>query len=215
MAVASAPSPAPATIGKRKRPQVWTSEIVRQAIIDSFKKLDPRTLYRNVIIFIVEIGALLTTAIYIRDVVNGEPFEVARFELQISLWLWFTVLFANFAEAIAEGRGKAQADALRRTRTTAMARRVLANGATEEVPASALRRGDVVVVETGELIPGDGDVLEGVAYVNEAAITGESAPVIKEPAPTSAARSPAALPSQATGCASASRPTRARPFWTA
>jgi len=157
---------------------VWTGDILRQAIADSFRKLDPRTLYRNVIIFIVEIGAALTSAIWVRDLVAGLP---SSFDLQIALWLWFTVLFANFAEAIAEGRGKAQADTLRRTRTQATARRALSGAETEIVASSALHRGDIVVVEAGELIPGDGDVIEGVAYVNEAAITGESAPVVKEP----------------------------------
>ncbi|MGE0227025.1 MAG: potassium-transporting ATPase subunit KdpB [Dehalococcoidia bacterium] len=181
MALAQAPAPAPLQVEKRRNASVWTAQIVRQAVVDSLKKLAPWTLYKNVIIFIVEVGALLTTLIYVRDVIDGESFDRARFELQISVWLWFTVLFANFAEAIAEGRGKAQADTLRRTRTQAMARRARAGGEIEEVAASQLRRGDIVVVAAGDLIPGDGDVIEGVAYVNEAAITGESAPVVKEP----------------------------------
>ncbi|MBX7111108.1 MAG: potassium-transporting ATPase subunit KdpB [Dehalococcoidia bacterium] len=180
MAVAQAPAPVPLRVEKRQTASVWTAQIVRQAVVDSFRKLAPWKLYKNVIIFIVEVGALLTTLICIRDVIDGKSFELARFELQISVWLWFTVLFANFAEAIAEGRGKAQADTLRRTRTQSTARRVRDDGI-EDVPASLLRRGDVVVVASGELIPGDGDVIEGVAYVNEAAITGESAPVVKEP----------------------------------
>lgn len=168
-------------VEKRQRPKVWTREIISRALKDSLRKLDPRSLYQNPIMFIVEIGALLTSVIYMRDVINGKPFELGRFELQVSIWLWFTVLFANFAEAIAEGRGKAQADTLRRTRTETVARRVKSDGTTEEIPGSHLRRHDVVVVESGQLIPGDGDVVEGVAYVNEAAITGESAPVLKEP----------------------------------
>src|ERR1700751_5049005 len=121
MVVASAPSPAPIRVEKRQRASVWSGAIVRQAIADSFGKLNPLTLYRNVIIFMVEIGAALTSGIFVRDVLTGRSFVLGRFELQISIWLWFTVLFANFAEAIAEGRGKAQADALRRTRAEAMA----------------------------------------------------------------------------------------------
>jgi potassium-transporting ATPase ATP-binding subunit len=181
--MALAPSPLPIHVEKRARTSVWTGAIVRQAIVDALGKLDPRTLYRNVIIFMVEVGAALTSAIYVRDVLNGESFTLTRFELQVSLWLWFTVVFANFAEAIAEGRGKAQADTLRRTRTQAMARRLRgeADRDGEVVAAGELRRGDLVVVDAGELIPGDGEVIAGVAYVNEAAITGESAPVVKEP----------------------------------
>ena len=168
-------------VEKRAKPKVWTGAIVKRALLDSLKKLDPRTLYKNPVIFIVEIGALLTTVLYIRDIANGKGFELLRFELQITVWLWFTVLFANFAEAIAEGRGKAQADTLRKTRTQTVAKRVKADGTLEDVPGGALRRGDIVYVESNQLIPGDGDVVEGVAYVNEAAITGESAPVLKEP----------------------------------
>jgi len=170
-----------APVVKRTKPRVWTGSIVRQAVLDALLKLDPRTLYRNPIIFIVEIGALLTSGLYVQHLVDGAEFAVLRFELQISLWLWFTVLFANFAEAIAEGRGKAQAATLRRTRSQASAHRLRADGVTEEVSASDLRRGDIVRVATNELIPADGEVITGVAYVNEAAITGESAPVLKEP----------------------------------
>jgi potassium-transporting ATPase ATP-binding subunit len=169
------------TVAKRKKPQVWTREIVERALVYALRKLDPRTLYKNPIILIVEIGALLTTVLYIRDLVNGKPFETGRFEFQISAWLWFTVLFANFAEAIAEGRGKAQADTLRRTRSTTTAYRIKSDGSFEAVTSLELRRGDLVRVEVGAIIPGDGDVVRGVAYVNEAAITGESAAVLKEP----------------------------------
>ena len=168
-------------VEKRKKPNVWTGEIVSRALRDSLIKLDPRTLFRNPIILIVEVGAILTSVLYVRDLIDGKPFETGRFELQISVWLWFTVLFANFAEAIAEGRGKAQADTLRKTRTTTTARRIRQDGSPETVTSLELRRGDIVRVETGEMIPGDGDVIRGVAYVNEAAITGESAPVLKEP----------------------------------
>ena len=173
-----------AVIGIRKRQKAsstWTPAILRAAVRESFLKLDPRTLFRNPVILLVEVGAVITTVLSLRDLVRGDAFDLLRFELQISLWLWSTVLFANFAEAIAEGRGKAQAASLRRTRTETTARRVRDNGTIEEVPGSELRRGDVVLVVAGQLIPGDGDVIEGVAYVNEAAITGESAPVLKEP----------------------------------
>jgi K+-transporting ATPase ATPase B chain len=164
-----------------ERPGVWNRAVVVRALIDSLRKLDPRTLYRNPIIFLVEIGALLTSVLWVRDVTEGKSFVLGRFELQIMIWLWFTVLFANFAEAIAEGRGKAQADTLRKTRSTTTARRVRDDGSIEQITSLELRRGDIVLVEANELIPGDGDVIEGVAYVNEAAITGESAPVLKEP----------------------------------
>ncbi len=181
MVTASAPTPQIA-VTKRKKQSVWTASIVRQAVLDSLAKLSPRTLYRNPIIFIVELGAVLTSLIFVRDLATGAAFELLRFELQIALWLWFTVLFANFAEAIAEGRGKAQADTLRRTRTQATANRLrTSDGSIETVAAAELRKGDLVRVSVGELIPGDGEVVSGVAFVNEAAITGESAPVLKEP----------------------------------
>jgi K+-transporting ATPase ATPase B chain len=147
-------------------------ELLRRAVGDAFVKLDPRTLWRNPVMFLVEAGAALTTALLFRD--RG------AFTIQIALWLWATVLFANFAEAIAEGRGKAQADALRRTKTEATARRLDPEVREERVAASLLRKGDRVVVEANEVIPGDGTVVEGIASVNEAAITGESAPVIRE-----------------------------------
>jgi K+-transporting ATPase ATPase B chain len=171
----------PAIDKRPKKVNVWTREIVTRALADSLKKLDPRTLYHSPVILIVEIGAVVTSVLFIRDAAQGDSWSTVKFELQIALWLWFTVLFANFAEAIAEGRGKAQADTLRRTRTETMALRRKADGSTETVWGSALRRGDVVIVDSGEVIPGDGDVIQGVAYVNEAAITGESAPVLKEP----------------------------------
>jgi K+-transporting ATPase ATPase B chain len=161
-----------------RRISIWDPLIVKQAFVDSFRKLDPRTQFKNPVMFIVEIGSLLTTIIFIQELVAG----VGRplFTGQVAFWLWFTVLFANFAEARAEGRGKAQADALRKTRTETVARRLTADGSVDSVPAASLRRGDVVVVRAGEFIPADGEVIDGVASVDESAITGESAPVIRE-----------------------------------
>lgn len=155
--------------------------IVRRAIFDSFSKLDPRTLLRNPVMFVVEVVAAVATILFLRDLLGG-PQSQPAFAGQIAAWLWFTVLFANFAEAVAEGRGKAQADTLRRTQTETMAKRLRDGKRTdyELVPATALRRGDLVVVEVGDIIPGDGDVMEGIASVDESAITGESAPVIRE-----------------------------------
>jgi K+-transporting ATPase ATPase B chain len=155
--------------------------IVGPAIGQAFIKLDPRTLMKNPVMFVLEVVTLLTTVILVRDIVAGG--QSIAFELQIVIWLWFTVLFANFAEAVAEGRGKAQADTLRRTRTETRAKRVLMADNTEVyegASAEDLEAGDLVVCEPGDVIPGDGEVIEGIASVNEAAITGESAPVIRE-----------------------------------
>src|SRR5215510_711675 len=154
--------------------------IVWPAIASAFAKLDPRTLVKNPVIFVLEIVTVLTTIILVRDLVIGGG--NLGFEFQIVLWLWFTVLFANFAEAIAEGRGKAQADALRRQRTEVQAKLLRAANTRdyELVPGTSLKVGDIVLVEAGDYIPSDGEVVEGVASVNEAAITGESAPVIRE-----------------------------------
>jgi K+-transporting ATPase ATPase B chain len=154
--------------------------IVRRAMRDSVIKLHPRTLMRNPVMFVVEVVAAVTTILFIRDLFGGT--ESPAFVGQIAAWLWFTVLFANFAEAVAEGRGKAQADALRRTKTQTMAKRLRdpASRAHELVPATDLERGDLVIVEVGDIIPGDGDIIEGIASVDESAITGESAPVIRE-----------------------------------
>ena len=157
----------------------WNPEILRRATFDAFRKLDPRLMVKNPVMFVVEVGSVLLSVSLARDLLVASG-ERAAFEFQIVLWLWFTVLFANFAEALAEGRGKAQADNLRRTRTNLRARRVLGDGRTEEVSASELRRGDVVIVSVGEFIPADGEVIEGIASVDESAITGESAPVIRE-----------------------------------
>ncbi|MBV9766567.1 MAG: hypothetical protein JOZ48_17100, partial [Acidobacteriaceae bacterium] len=162
----------------RARP-LFDPEIVRRATKDSFVKLNPFTLARNPVMFVVEVGAALVTLFLLRDVFAGRGGKEG-FELQISLWLWFTVLFANFAEAMAEARGKAQADTLRKTKTDSIAKRVSGNGKLETVPASKLKAGDTVIAETGDLIPGDGEVIEGIATVDESVITGESAPVIRE-----------------------------------
>jgi potassium-transporting ATPase ATP-binding subunit len=151
--------------------------IVKRAIGDSFVKLNPRLMMKNPVMFVVEVGAAMTTLEIFKDLAQGSNIG---FTFQISLWLWFTVLFANFAEAMAEGRGKAQADTLRKTKTETMAKRLKNGKKYETVAATELRRGDVVLVERGDIIPGDGDVVEGIASVDESAITGESAPVIRE-----------------------------------
>jgi potassium-transporting ATPase ATP-binding subunit len=161
-----------------KSRSLWDPKIVRRALLDSFIKLNPRTMMRNPVMFVVEIGSVVTSVLLVLDALKGKP--GFGFNLQITLWLWFTVLFANFAEAMAEGRGKAQAETLRKARSETMAKRLLINGQTESVPGSKLRTGDFVIVSAGEVIPGDGDVIEGVASVDESAITGESAPVIRE-----------------------------------
>src|SRR5258706_7921375 len=161
----------------RARP-LFDPEIVGRAISASFGKLNPVTLMKNPVMFVVEIGALLTTVFLVRDIATGAA--GIGFSLQIALWLWFTVLFANFAEAMAEARGKAQADTLRKTKTDVVAKRLTAAGTIEQVPGSMLRVGDVVICDATDLIPGDGEVIEGVATVDESVITGESAPVIRE-----------------------------------
>ncbi len=153
-------------------------KLLLRAIADSFGKLNPRVMVKNPVMFVVEVGAVLTTIELVHDTMR----HMAHFGfgLQITLWLWFTVLFANFAEAMAEGRGKAQAETLRKARAETVAHRVRADGSLDAVPSSKLRSGDIVVVAAGEFIPGDGEVIEGVASVDESAITGESAPVIRE-----------------------------------
>ncbi len=163
--------------GVRARP-LFDPEILRRAIKESFVKLNPRLVAKNPVMFVVEVGAALTTIFVIKDAFTGAGGVL--FGIQIALWLWFTVLFANFAEAMAEARGKAQADALRKTKTDTMARKLLPNDKFEMVPASQLRAGDVVYCEAGYLIPGDGEVVDGIASVDESVITGESAPVIRE-----------------------------------
>jgi potassium-transporting ATPase ATP-binding subunit len=159
-----------------KARSLFDGEILGRAVVDSFAKLNPSWQYRNPVMFVCEIGALVTLIFAVRDLLHH---GAAGFDFAISIWLWFTVLFANFAEAVAEGRGKAQADALRRTKTETLANLVVGDGV-ESVPSSNLRKGDVVRVTAGELIPGDGDVIHGAAMVDESAITGESAPVVRE-----------------------------------
>ena len=163
--------------GVRARP-LFDPEILRRAIHQSFVKLNPKMVAKNPVMFVVEVGAALTTIFVVKDAIAGGG--GIFFGIQIALWLWFTVLFANFAEAMAEARGKAQADSLRKTKTDTVARRLLPNDKFEMVPASKLRAGDCVYCEAGYLIPGDGEVIEGVASVDESVITGESAPVIRE-----------------------------------
>ena len=159
-----------------KKKAIWDGKIVRRAIRESFLKLNPRTMMANPVMFVVEIGSVITTALLFK---GGSSFA---FNLQITFWLWFTVVFANFAEAVAEGRGKAQADTLRKARSETMANRLTGNKEeeVEQVASSKLRAGDLVFVSAGELIPSDGEIIEGVASVDESAITGESAPVIRE-----------------------------------
>ena len=163
----------------RRQTSMFEPEIVEQAVKDSFPKLDPRSQIKNPVMFIVELGSVITTVIFFLDIARGNTDQL-WFVATISIWLWLTVLFANFAEAIAEGRGKAQASALRATRTTTVAHRRTDSGGVEDVPAPELQRGDVVVVTAGEIIPADGEIIEGVGSVDESAITGESAPVIRE-----------------------------------
>jgi K+-transporting ATPase ATPase B chain len=155
---------------------IFDRQIIAQAVFDSFKKLNPLSLLKNPVIFVTEVGAVLTTiGLFFRS--GDDP---SGFVLQVTLWLWFTVLFANFAEAMAEGRGKAQAKALRKTRTHTMANRLKTDGSIEKIEAERLRKGEFFIVSAGEIIPADGEIIEGVATVDESAITGESAPVIRE-----------------------------------
>ena len=166
-----------------KRPaksrKLFDAAITKRAIVDSFRKLDPRSQARNPVMFIVEIGSVLTTILFVRDLGSSTSAENV-FAGLVALFLWFTVLFANFAEAMAEGRGKAQADNLRKTRAETVAHVRLDDGTVVERPSSQLAVGDRCVVTAGEVIPGDGEIVEGIASVDESAITGESAPVIRE-----------------------------------
>lgn len=167
---------------KTKEISLSNAVILGPAFVDSLRKLAPRHVMKNPVMFVVEVGSVLTTMLWVRDLVlhpAGAP--PLWFTGAVTLWLWFTVVFANFAEAVAEGRGKAQADTLRKMRKETTARKLLGlNGKEEKVPAAILRKGDLVVCEAGDLIPGDGEVIEGIASVDESAITGESAPVIRE-----------------------------------
>jgi K+-transporting ATPase ATPase B chain len=171
--------------GEPPRPRgVLDPDLLRSAIPHAFRKLDPRLLIKNPVMFVVEITAALVTLIWLANVAGAQPVigaSGAGFQLQIAIWLWFTVVFATYAEAVAEARGRAQAATLRKTRTETVAHRRAADGSLEDVGSSELRKGDIIVVSEGETIAGDGDVIEGLGFVNEAAITGESAPVLKEP----------------------------------
>jgi len=166
------------SVAQVRKQSLADTKILTRAVTDSFRKLAPRTMVKNPVMFVVEVGAVLTTV----QLVWNAFHHVGQigFGLQITLWLWFTVLFANFAEAMAEGRGKAQADTLRKARAETQAHLLTCDNKIETVPSSKLRSGDIVVVTAGDFIPGDGEVIEGVASVDESAITGESAPVIRE-----------------------------------
>ncbi len=161
-----------------EKKSLWNTEILGQALLDSVRKLDPRGMVKNPVMFVVEVGSVLTTVLLIHDAIDHR--SGLGFNLQITLWLWFTVLFANFAEAMAEGRGKAQADTLRKAKGETIAQKYAADGSLEEITSSLLRVGDVIYVVAGQFIAGDGEVIDGVASVDESAITGESAPVIRE-----------------------------------
>jgi potassium-transporting ATPase ATP-binding subunit len=167
-----------------KPTSMFDGPILRQAIGESFRKLSPRMVAKNPVMFVVEVGSALTTLLVLRDILAPRPDHPPLwFTGAVTIWLWFTVLFANFAEAVAEGRGKAQAETLRKMRKETMARRLAGaklDGAEEQIPSSSLRKGDLVVVEANQLVPGDGEIIEGIASVDESAITGESAPVIRE-----------------------------------
>ncbi|MBC7900561.1 MAG: potassium-transporting ATPase subunit KdpB, partial [Saprospiraceae bacterium] len=164
----------------KKTISIWDGAIISRALIDSVRKLDPRKMMKNPVMFVVEAGAFFLTLKVLADLFTGNDSGNFAFEIQITLWLWFTVLFANFAEAMAEGRGKAQADTLRKSKTETTATLLKENGNTATVNATELRKGNIVLVSAGDFIPGDGEVIEGVASVDESAITGESAPVIRE-----------------------------------
>src|SRR5450830_2072428 len=175
------------TAGSPRNRGIFDPKLLRGALAPAVRKLDPRQMLRNPVMFVVEVTAALVTVIFISDLLgltSGAAREIGRtpgFEFQIAVWLWFTVYFSTYAEALAEARGKAQAASLRKTRSETLAHRRRADGTLEDVGSSALRSGDVIVVREGETIPGDGDVIEGVAYVNEAVVTGELAQVLKEP----------------------------------
>src|SRR5882724_11414920 len=176
---ASIPSVTARPNRRRSSASMFDPALLKRAIGDSFRKLDPRQMARNPVMFVVEVGSVVTTLLFVRDAHRSTAADNVFVGL-VTVWLWFTVLFANFAEAVAEGRGKAQADTLRKTRSETVARVMQADGTTREVPSSELSVGDRCEVVAGEIIPGDGDVVEGIASVDESAITGESAPVIRE-----------------------------------
>jgi K+-transporting ATPase ATPase B chain len=183
-----------------KKTKLIDAQLFREAVRDAFKKLNPKKLIRNPVMFVVGVGAVVTSFYFFKGLATNGPIA---FVGQVALWLWFTVLFANFAEAVAEGRGRAQAETLRKTRVETRAK-LMKDGGIEEVSASQLRKGDIVLVEAGDIIPGDAEVIEGIASVDESAITGESAPVI---------RGSGGDFSSVTGGTTILR-TRARAFWT-
>ncbi|MEI2610335.1 MAG: hypothetical protein V9G20_17050 [Candidatus Promineifilaceae bacterium] len=198
----------------KKQPK-WRGDLVQRALVDSFRKLDPRWMVRNPVMFVVEVGSLLTTLLWLQALF-GEGEAAAAFIGVVSVWLWFTVLFANFAEALAEGRGKAQADALRRTRQETQAKKLRQpqrDAGFDMTASTALRRGDAFLVEAGDIIPADGEVIAGIASVDESAVTGESAPVIRESGGT-AVPSPAEPACYPTGSSSRSRLIPAKGSWT-
>ncbi len=160
-----------------KKKGFWDTELFLTALKESFIKLNPISLWRNPVMFVVELGSIITTFITLKGVLNGESY---LFNLQITLWLWFTIIFSNFAESLAEGRSKAQAESLQKTRTETIANKLLSNGRIEKVSATSLRKEDLILVKENEIIPGDGQIIEGSALVDESAITGESAAVLRE-----------------------------------
>jgi len=162
---------------KSKKINIWQSKFIFPAVRDSVKKLHPLAMARNPVMFVVELVTIITTIIVVGDLVSGRNI---LFNLQISLWLWFTIIFANFAEALAEGQGRAQAESLKKNRSESTAKRLLPNGQSEVISALKLKKEDIIILEDGDTIPGDGDVIEGTALIDESAITGESAPVIRE-----------------------------------
>ncbi|HNS55989.1 MAG TPA: potassium-transporting ATPase subunit KdpB [Smithellaceae bacterium] len=162
---------------KAKKINIWQAKFVLPAIKDAVRKLNPRRMIGNPVMFVVEIVTIATTLIVLGDIIAGKKF---LFDLQISLWLWFTIIFANFAEALAEGQGRAQAESLKKNRGEAVAKRLLGDGGIEKIPAVKLKKEDIIFVEDGDTIPGDGEVISGTALIDESAITGESAPVIRE-----------------------------------
>lgn len=162
---------------KAKKINIWQAKFILPAIKDAVRKLNPRRMIGNPVMFVVEIVTIVTTLIVLGDIIAGKKI---LFDLQISLWLWFTIIFANFAEALAEGQGRAQAESLKKNRGEAVAKRLLSDGGIEKIPAVKLKKEDIIFVEDGDTIPGDGEVISGTALIDESAITGESAPVIRE-----------------------------------
>ena len=160
-----------------KRKNIWDSKLFLQALKESFVKLNPVIVWRNPVIFVVEIGALITTFVAVGNILNGQN---SSFNIQIAVWLWITIIFSNFAESVAEGRSKAQAMSMQKTRIETIANKLLSNGSTEEVPATSLRKGDLILIGEHQIISGDGQIIEGAALIDESAITGESAAVLRE-----------------------------------